>query len=215
MAFTDDVKSSKKTPLKLFKTTINAGKHKGKSIEIPAIDTTRSSKSILRESLFNTLQFEVIDKNFVEIFGGSGSIGLEALSRGATEAYFIEHNHTAYQVLQKNAQSIDATHTHLFLGDSFEKFALVYQIVKKSGIKSYFYFDPPFSTREGMEDIYNKVLNLIAMIEPSVCEMIIVEHLTSVKMPEEIGNLVLIKFKKFGKSALSYYRYQYSSPLEV
>src|SRR5690554_5874058 len=97
----------KKAPIKVFTTTINAGKHKGKKLEIPAIDTTRSSKSILRESLFNTLQFDIIDKNFVEVFGGSGSVGLEALSRGAGDAYFIEYNHTAYRILEKNARNID------------------------------------------------------------------------------------------------------------
>ena len=114
-----------KEKIKIFTTTISAGIHKGKKIEIPDIFTTRSSKGILKESLFNTLQFEIIDKNFVEVFSGSGSIGLEALSRGAGHAYFMEYNKTAYRFLEGNVRRIDPAKSHLFYGDSFEKFATV------------------------------------------------------------------------------------------
>jgi len=55
-----------KEKIKIFTTTISAGKFKGKTIEIPAINTTRSSNGILKESLLNTLQFDIMDKNFVE-----------------------------------------------------------------------------------------------------------------------------------------------------
>ena len=57
-----------KERIKIFTTAITAGMHKGKKIEIPDIFTTRSSKGILKESLYNTLQFDIIDKNFVEVF---------------------------------------------------------------------------------------------------------------------------------------------------
>ena len=96
-----------KQNIKTFTTNIIAGKYKGKKIEIPDISTTRSSQSILKESFFNTVQFEIIGKNFVEVFSGSGSIGLEALSRGAGECYFIEHNKIAYKVLQQNIKQLD------------------------------------------------------------------------------------------------------------
>ncbi|UFH58104.1 16S rRNA (guanine(966)-N(2))-methyltransferase RsmD [Sulfurovum mangrovi] len=196
----------RKERIKVFTTTINAGKHKGKKLEIPAIDTTRSSKGILKESLFNTLQFDIIDKNFVEVFGGSGSVGLEALSRGASDAYFSEYNKTAYRILENNARNIDPAHTHLFFGDSFEKFETIYDMVKRSGVKSYFYFDPPFSTRDGMDEVYDKTIDLIEMIEPEVCEMVIVEHMSNLDMPEQVGQLTQTKRKKFGRSTLTYYQ---------
>lgn len=196
----------KNEKIKLFTTTINAGKFKGHRIEIPDISTTRSSKAILRESLFNTLQFDIIDKNFVEVFAGSGSIGLEALSRGAGECYFIEYNKTAFRVLESNVKKLDPSHCHLFYGDSFEKFSVVYELVKRSHEKTYFYFDPPFSTREGMDEIYDKVITLIESIEPQVCEMVIVEHMTNLEMPHSIGALKIFKHKKFGRSTMSYYQ---------
>ena len=195
-----------KERIKIFTTTITAGTHKGKKIEIPDIFTTRSSKGILKESLFNTLQFDIIDKNFVEVFSGSGSIGLEALSRGASHAYFIEYNKTAYRSLEGNVKRIDASKSQLFYGDSFELFSSVYETVKRSNQKTYFYFDPPFASRDGMDDVYDKTISLIETIEAEVCEFVIVEHMTNLTMPDEIGVLQQTKRKKFGRTTLTYYK---------
>ena len=199
------MKHKRKEKIKIFTTTITAGAYKGKKIEIPDISTTRSSKSILKESLFNTLQFDIIDKNFVEVFSGSGSIGLEALSRGAGTAYFMEYNRIAYKCLEGNVKRIAPEKTHLLYGDSFENFQTVYAMVKKSPQKTYFYFDPPFSTRDGMDDIYDKTIALIESIEKEVAQMVIVEHMSNLNMQETIGNFTQSKRKKFGRSTMSYY----------
>jgi len=195
-----------KEKTKIFTTTIIGGDFKGKKIEIPDISTTRSSKGILKESFFNTIQFEIIDKNFVEVFAGSGSVGIEALSRGAAACYFMEYNKTAFKCLELNIKNTDPSRCTTFYGDSFENFSNVYNIVKKSGKKTYFYFDPPFSTRDGMDDIYDKTIALIESIDAEVCEMVIVEHMTNLDMPENIGSLEFAKRKKFGRSTMSYYK---------
>ena len=188
-----------------FTTKIIGGDFKGKLIEIPNIFTTRSSKGILKESLFNTLQFDIIDKNFVEVFSGSGSIGLEALSRGATQCYFIEYNKVAYKVLQENIQRLNPAKCQHMFGDSFEKFDTLLAMVEKREEKTYFYFDPPFATRDGMDDVYDKTLELIGKIDASKCMMAIVEHMSQLEMPEQIGDLVQVKRKKFGRSTMTYY----------
>jgi len=190
---------------KNFKTKIIAGKFKGRFIDIPNTPTTRSSKNILKESLFNTLQFEIMGKNFVEVFAGSGSIGLEALSRGAKRCYFIEQNRDVFSILEKNIKKLNAQNTVPIYGDSFLKFEDILKRLKRDKAKSYFYFDPPFSIREGMQHIYEKTFKLIESIDPAMVEMIIIEHMTKEKMPEEIKNFEKIKSKKFGKSSLSYY----------
>jgi 16S rRNA (guanine(966)-N(2))-methyltransferase RsmD len=191
--------------IKSFTTNIIAGKYKGKKIEIPDISTTRSSKSILKESFFNSIQFEIIDRNFVEVFAGSGSIGLEALSRGANKCYFMEQNKIAFKFLEHNIKNIAPNDAQAIYGDSFENFSTVYKLIKKQNIKTYFYFDPPFSIRDGMDDIYDKTLNLIASIEPEVCQLVVIEHMTGIELPDKIGKLSLDKSKKFGKSTTSYY----------
>ena len=190
---------------KCFEVPILAGNLKGKKILIPNISTTRSSKSILRESLFNTLQFDIIDKNFVEVFAGSGSIGIEALSRGAKDAYFIEKGESAYEILQKNIQNLNISNAHTTKADSFKYFHTLHSKLLNDDTKTYFYFDPPFDIREGMEEIYNDTLSLICSIDPSICEMVIIEHKSSLELPKEINTLLQTKSKKFGKSTLTYY----------
>ena len=191
--------------MKIFTANIIGGKYKGKKIEIPDINTTRGSKTILRESLFNTLQFDVIDKNFVEVFGGSGSIGLEAISRGVKKAFFIEKNRIVYDTLVKNIKSIDSSSAMSIYGDSFDKFNIILEEIKRDNTPTYFYFDPPFSTRDGMDDVYDKTLELISNIDIETCEMVIIEHMTKLDFPKEIGELKFMKKKKFGRSTLSYF----------
>lgn len=183
--------------------SISAGKYKGKKLSLPSMESTRSTKSILKGSLFDTLQSDIVDEVFVEVFGGSGSMGLEALSRGASHAYFIEKDKYAFSVLKSNCQFIDAQNTICKQGDSFQLFPL---LLKELTCKAFFYFDPPFSIREGMEDIYTKVLKLIADIPEDKTHLIIIEHMSELSLPNDIGTYALQKTKKFGNSSLSYYR---------
>ena len=183
-------------------TTISAGKYKGKKIALPSLESTRSTKAILKGSLFDSLQYDIVDEVFVEVFGGSGSMGLEALSRGAKHAYFIEKNKAAYQTLKSNCKIIDEMHTTPLQGDSFVLFST---LLSSLSSKAYFYFDPPFSIREGMEDIYQKVMDLIASIPAEKAHLIVIEHMSTLTLPEQIGVYTLQKTKKFGNSSLAYY----------
>jgi len=183
-------------------TTISAGKYKGKKIFLPSLESTRSTKSILKGSLFDMLQSRIVGQTFIEVFGGSGSMGLEALSRGAKHAYFIEKNTKAFDVLSRNCQSIDLPSTTCLKGDSF---LLLPTLFSSLTCKAFFYVDPPFSIREGMEDVYDKTLQLIASIPSSLVEMIAIEHMSTVSFPPEIGVYHLQKTRKFGNSSLSYY----------
>ena len=183
-------------------TTIATGKYKGKKILLPSLESTRSTKSILKGSFFDSLQNELIDELFVEVFGGSGSMGLEALSRGAKHAYFIEKDKAAYTVLQQNCASIDKEHTTALKGDSFNVLPSLFQSFTQKVI---FYFDPPFSIREGMESIYEKTLHFIASIPSEKCSLIAIEHMSDLNLPDSIGSYTRIKNRKFGKSSLSYY----------
>jgi len=185
---------------------IVAGKYKGKTLELPSKTTTRSSKAIVLESFFNTLQFDIVDANFVEVFSGSGSIGLEALSRGAKKIYFMEKDRDALRVLQKNIAQTDPSACEVFAGDSFTNIGQVMARLKKAKESAYIYIDPPFSIREGMEDIYDKTIDLIEYLPQEQVEMIIVEHMSGLKLPKNIGPYHLEKSKKFGKTTLSYYQ---------
>jgi 16S rRNA (guanine(966)-N(2))-methyltransferase RsmD len=184
---------------------IISGKFNGKTLKLPSMETTRSSKGIVLESFFNTIQFEVIDANFVELFSGSGSIGLEALSRGAKRIYFMERDRNALKVLKENIAQTDPHACEVFSGDTFENIGAVVKRLKSLGEDAYFYIDPPFSIREGHEDIYRKMLTLIEKLPEEVVRLIIIEHMTGLELPETIGAFYKQKSKKFGKTSLSYF----------
>lgn len=186
-------------------TSIIAGKYKGAKIDLPSLETTRSSKSIVKESYFNTIQFDVIDCNIVEVFSGSGSVGLEALSRGAGHAYFMEKDKNAFNVLSKNIKNVGADNVTAIRGDSFETIEQVIKTLSRSREKAFFYVDPPFSFREGMEKIYDKMINMLSCIPTEMIEMVTIEHMTGLELPQTIGSIKLKKTKKFGKTSLSHY----------
>jgi 16S rRNA (guanine(966)-N(2))-methyltransferase RsmD len=184
---------------------IIAGKFKNRVLKLPSKTTTRSSKYIVLESFFNTIQFNIIDATFVEVFSGSGSIGLEALSRGAKKIMFMETDKEALKVLKENIEQTDPSSCEVFSGDSFVNIEAVVKNLKKVSDKAYIYIDPPFSVREGMEDIYDKTINMIASLPKEVVELIIVEHMTGLDIPKNIGSFTLKKSKKFGNTTLTYY----------
>ncbi len=187
-------------------TSIVAGKYKGKKLELPSLDTTRSSKVVVKESYFNTIQFDVIDCTMVEMFSGSGSIGLEAISRGAEHVYFMEKDKAAFATLSKNIRSLGANNSTAIYGDTFEKTEQVIKELSRAKKKAFFYVDPPFSFREGMEEIYDKMFATLASIPLEIIEMITIEHMTGLELPETIGQLKMKKSKKFGKTSLTHYK---------
>ncbi|AYJ80278.1 16S rRNA (guanine(966)-N(2))-methyltransferase RsmD [Aliarcobacter cryaerophilus ATCC 43158] len=189
-------------------TKIIAGAYKGKVLNLPSLDVTRSSKAVLKESVFNVLQFDIIDKIFIESFAGSGSIGLEAISRGAKRAYFIELDKKSYSILLKNCKSINIEKCQTIQGNAFVQTPLILDFLKNSKEEIVLYVDPPFDFREGMEDIYDKSFRMIENIENSNIFKIIIEHESKLEVPKILGKYSLEKTRKFGKSSLSYFSYK-------
>ena len=179
-----------------------AGKYKNKTILLPSLDSTRSSKSIVKESFFNTIQFDIYEKTFIEVFAGSGSIGIEALSRGADTAIFIEKDRAAYKILQQNIENIGIEDAQTYNGDSFELFPTLIE----SQSELIVYIDPPFMIREGFSDVYEKVVTLIQSIKKEQLFLIAIEHQSDIGFEENIGEFKKIKTKKFGKTSLTYYK---------
>ncbi len=183
---------------------IISGKFKGKTLKLPSKTTTRSSKTIVLESFFNTIQFDIIDAVFVEVFSGSGSIGLEALSRGAEKIIFMERDPDALKVLKQNISLTDPSACEVFRGDSFVNIKAVLSALKRNDEEAYFYVDPPFSVREGMEDIYDKMIEMIASLPIERVKLIIIEHMTGLEIPDNVGPFSVTKSKKFGNTSLTY-----------
>lgn len=183
---------------------IVSGKYKNKTLKLPSKATTRTSKAIVIESFFNTIQFDIIDATFVELFSGSGSIGLEALSRGAKKVIFMEKDGEALKILKENIAQTDPAACEVYSGNTFTNIASVVKSLQRRAEDAYFYIDPPFSIREGMEDIYDKTIELIASLPKECVKLIIIEHMSSLEIPNIIGPYSIKKSKKFGNTSLTY-----------
>lgn len=182
---------------------IIGGIYKGRNLQMAPLEVTRSSKAILKESLFNTLNVGIVGAYFVEFFAGSGSIGIEALSRGAEFAVFCEQNNKSFAVLESNLKNIcDSKKYRLILGDTFHLYPSILEFVKSPCIG---YIDPPFSVRENMQDIYQKCFAMVEKLDNAMFKCVVLEHETNLEIPKSIGVFSHLKTKRFGKSALSYF----------
>ncbi len=79
-----------------------AGSAKGRQLKLVPGDTTRPVMDRVKEALFNIIGMDIVDAVFLDLFAGTGSVGIEALSRGATKAVFVEINRKAVQTIQNN-----------------------------------------------------------------------------------------------------------------
>ena len=163
---------------------------------IPGNDT-RPTTDRIKETLFNILQNDIYGIRFLDIFSGSGGIGIEALSRGASKAYFIENNRTAAECIRQNLKftHLDADGVVL-QSDVFSAFARLegeepFQII---------FMDPPYG-----KDLEKNVLEYMSKHQPSFVDensLIITEASldTDFSYAEELGfDILRIKEYKTNK----------------
>ena len=101
-------------------TQISSGIYKGKKLALPALSSTRSTKNIVKGSFFDTWRAELRGAAFIECFGGSGAMALEALSNGAKNVYAIEKDAAAHKIMRKNFE-LFGLGANAILGDCFER----------------------------------------------------------------------------------------------
>lgn len=186
----------------LNKLKIQSGFLKGKTIISPDNSTTRSTKSIVLGSLFDTLRQDIKNNTLIELFGGSAFAAICAVSEGAKSSHAIEIDKKAVCVMRQNVSSLKLDNVFCHEGDCFE---VIFEILKKVE-NAILYIDPPFNIRKNFEDIYERLYSLIKKLDANKIQMIVFEHISSQNMPEIIGDFMLFKSRKFGKTTLSYYK---------
>ena len=181
-------------------TTISSGKYKGKKLNLPSLSTTRSTKSIVKESVFNSLQNDIYNSVFIELFGGSGLMAATAVSNHAQKAYAIELDRAAFNILKSNFATLNDEALIAINGDTFE---LTPKIVSENiEQNTILYIDPPFDIRDGFDGIYTKIYKMLSKMDINIA---IIEHISAHTTPQTIGKLNLYKSRKFGNTTLSYY----------
>lgn len=121
---------------------ILAGKYKGRKLKSFDQPTIRPTCGLIKESFFNSCAFDIEGACFLDVFAGIGSIGFEALSRGAQEVCFIDSSVAAVKLIRANAALLDVNaYIKVIKGDALKS------IVRISKMKSFFniiYLDPPY-----------------------------------------------------------------------
>ena len=171
---------------------IIAGKFKGLNIKTINDASTRPMMSRAREGIFNSLQNDFDDSLVLDLFAGSGSLGIEALSRGASFVTFVDTSTDCKKIIDKNLSDIDQNYTVLVLSVS----DYITQSEKKFDI---IFYDPPYSL---IVNEINSDLNTIHNLMSENSKLIIHRHKSSEQFVYPEG-LELHKEKKYGQSNIT------------
>jgi 16S rRNA (guanine(966)-N(2))-methyltransferase RsmD len=180
-----------------------AGKFRRRTLKaLPGLDT-RPTYDRLKETLFNVLTPAGGLENavFIDLFAGTGSIGIEALSRGAAQVYFVECSRKAVRIIRENLASLRITEGCEIL----EKRApeALRELSSRALRCRFCFLDPPYK----MEGAYQEMLRLIAGLELlSEDGVVIAEHDKHFDPGEGVGRLKRYRCLTQGESALSFYR---------
>lgn len=169
---------------------IISGKYKGRKLAGYDLDGTRPTMERVKESLFATIQNYIDDSIVLDLFAGSGNLGIEALSQGAQYAYLVDHNKKATQTIQNNIESIGVTDCEV-LNMDYKK-ALEF-ISSKNTQLDLIFLDPPYATNY-IEQSLNLIaeLNLLSDNGLIICES---DNLDRIVYPKTFK---AIKDKKYG-----------------
>lgn len=162
---------------------------------------TRPTSARVREAIFNIWQGSIVGCRWLDLCTGTGSMGAEALCRGASLIVGVEKSRTACGIIKQNWQSVASCEQQwkLLPGDILQQLPKLreYQFDK-------IYFDPPYAS-----DLYQPVLEIIArdrLLE--IDGEIAVEHNPKLWTPIEIPELEVYRQKVYGNTAVSFYSYQ-------
>lgn len=154
---------------------------------------TRPTPDRLRETLFNVIASEVSDSVFVDAYAGTGAVGIEALSRGAARAIFVESSQAACDLIGENLAELGAA------GRARVVRGRVLQNVGKIEGDIVF-FDPPYP----LENEYAALLERLG--EPGSASLVIAQHSSRFVLAEEFGRLKRTRVIRQGDNSLSFFR---------
>jgi len=176
-----------------------SGTLKGRNIEGYNIDGTRPTMDRIKESLFAMIQNNLKESVVLDLFAGSGQLGIEAISNGAKLCYFIDNNKEVIKVLNKNISNLNIlSNSEVILSDwkkSLNDFSN--QNIKFDLI----FVDPPYDYNV-YEKIIDKVLSLNLLSDNG---LLILEH-ANLKLKYKYNNLSLYKTKKYGSKSVNIYK---------
>ena len=181
-----------------------AGTLRSRTLQAPAGLATRPTSDRLRETLFNVLGTEIAGAHFIDIFAGTGAVGIEALSRGAAEVVFIEHHAPAAALIRKNLEALGIRGGATVLpSDALRGLAMLAGRAESEPAFTHAFLDPPYADALN----YHRVLGYLAAAKfLGGHAVVIAEHRHSFQSPEQVGALSRVRILRQGDAALSFYR---------
>lgn len=160
----------------------------------------RPTSDRLRETLFNVIAPRIQDSRFLDLCAGSGAVGIEALSRGASHATFVDRSRRSCQLIESNLElcRVPEDEHAIYCSEA-------YDFLRQTTLPAWdiVYFDPPY------KQDYLKTLDLLGAKSSTLLTeegLLIVEHHHKNTLPETIGDLSRTRVLKQGDSALSFYQ---------
>ncbi len=170
---------------------IIAGEFRRRHIKsVPGLDV-RPTPDRLRESLFNVLAPRLPGAVFVDAYAGTGAVGLEALSRGASQVVFLEKDRRAAAIIRENLSTLGASaRAEVRIGPAAPSLAALHADIV--------FLDPPYP----LASEYDAAL---AALGPGHCPLVIVQHSSRQELPKETGALRHTRLIRQGDNSLSFY----------
>lgn len=176
-----------------------AGKYRGRKLKGPEGLELRPTSDRLKESLFNILMPAIDGAILLDAFGGTGAIGIEALSRGARQVVFIESSPAGCRLIRKNLETCGiATGFRIVSQDAF---AALRALARDGFRPNIVYFDPPYDFkpyRDLLEIVFRRLCS-------SASSLVIIEHGRRAELPESGDAYRRTRLVRQGDHCLSFY----------
>jgi 16S rRNA (guanine966-N2)-methyltransferase len=178
---------------------IVAGEYKGRVIDMP--EGIRPTSDKVREALFEILKSRMKGVRFLDLYCGSGAMGIEALSRGAEKAAFIDNNHNCISILKKNLAKLGMPQD---LYDIYSKDCINgMEILQRSGrLFDVVFLDPPYY----MGLAKNTLIGLSGCDILTPNALVVAEVFKKECLPEELGAFKKIRSYKYGDTLLEFFK---------
>ncbi len=171
------------------------GSARGRRLKTLAGTDVRPTSDKVKESMFNCLQFCIEGRRVLDLFAGSGQLGIEALSRGAVSAHFIDASKASVAVVKDNLHTVGLSGcAKVFCTDAI---GFLRQTPDEFDVA---FLDPPYST-----GLLQKALSALPAVM-SDYGVIVCEHPVDEELPDVVGGFVKGKIHRFGKLAFTVYR---------
>ena len=178
-----------------------AGKFRSRHLKGPKTLKLRPTSDRLRETLFNILGRSVEDSLFVDLYAGTGAVGVEALSRGARLVVFAESHSKAAGLVRENLAALGVSAG----ADVIEGSAVraLEKLAASHVVADFIFLDPPYQNEEEHLQVL-EFLDSSHLVAPH--GLVIVEHRRKTEMPERFDRLERVRLLEQGDAALSFYR---------